>query len=179
MGTTAYPGAVDDFAGSSPTNLADADSTGRTHSERHDDMEAAMEAVQAKIVGADWTSYTPTLTGFTPGNGTATGAYTLTGELCTFWAKFVFGSTSAAATAAPKLSLPFTASADSNSWPIGGYFHDVSVNIFVSYTYISAGASVATFSRHMTDQVQLCSTTLPFTWAVNDVINCYGTYKIA
>lgn len=48
-GTSSYPGALDDFAESSPTNLGDDDSTGRTHSERHDDLEAAMEAVQGEL----------------------------------------------------------------------------------------------------------------------------------
>jgi hypothetical protein len=46
MGTTAFPGSVDDFATTSPTNTGDDDSTGRTHSERHNDTEAAMESVQ-------------------------------------------------------------------------------------------------------------------------------------
>jgi hypothetical protein len=46
MGTTNFPASADDFAGTSPSNLGDDDSTGRTHSERHDDLEAAMEAVQ-------------------------------------------------------------------------------------------------------------------------------------
>jgi hypothetical protein len=49
-GTTTFPGAVDDFATASPTNLGDADSKGRTHDERHDDMEAAMEAVQTVAI---------------------------------------------------------------------------------------------------------------------------------
>ena len=53
MGPTAFPGAADDFATTSPTNLPDDDSKGRTHSERHDDMEAAMEAVQDWVLGAD------------------------------------------------------------------------------------------------------------------------------
>jgi len=48
-GTSAYPSALDDFAEASPTNLGDDDSTGRNHSERHDDIEAAMEAVQAEL----------------------------------------------------------------------------------------------------------------------------------
>lgn len=48
-GTSAYPGALDDFALASPTNLGDSDIKGRTHSERSDDMEAAMEAVQAEL----------------------------------------------------------------------------------------------------------------------------------
>lgn len=53
MGTTAFPGAADDFATTSPTNLGDDDSKGRTHSERHDDMESAMEAVQGYVIGAE------------------------------------------------------------------------------------------------------------------------------
>jgi hypothetical protein len=48
-GTSSYPGGLDNFAAASPTNLGDDDATGRTHSERHDDLEAAMEAVQAEL----------------------------------------------------------------------------------------------------------------------------------
>lgn len=49
MGTTSYPGALDDFSTTSPTNLGDDDSKGRKHDERHDDMESAMEAVQTAL----------------------------------------------------------------------------------------------------------------------------------
>lgn len=48
-GSSVYPGALDNFAEESPTNLGDNDSTSRTHSERHDDLEAAMEAVQGEL----------------------------------------------------------------------------------------------------------------------------------
>ncbi len=48
-GSTLYPGALDNFAEESPTNLGDNDSTSRTHSERHDDIESAMEAVQGEL----------------------------------------------------------------------------------------------------------------------------------
>ena len=48
-GVTAYPGALDNFSEVSPTNLGDSDSTGRTHSERHDDVEAAVEAVETEL----------------------------------------------------------------------------------------------------------------------------------
>lgn len=48
-GSSVYPGALDNFAEASPTNLGDNDSTGRTHSERHDDVEAAVEAVQGEL----------------------------------------------------------------------------------------------------------------------------------
>lgn len=53
MGTTTFPTSADTFATASPTNLGDDDSTGRTHSERHDDMGAAMNAVQSYLVGAE------------------------------------------------------------------------------------------------------------------------------
>ena len=49
MGTSVYPGALDDFAEASPPYLADDDTTGRDHPARHDDMEAAMEAVQGEL----------------------------------------------------------------------------------------------------------------------------------
>jgi len=48
MGTN-YPGGLDNFAGTSPTYMADDDTTGRTHPERHDDVELAMEAVQTEL----------------------------------------------------------------------------------------------------------------------------------
>lgn len=49
MGTTNYPNGLDDFAGASPPNLGDNDVTGRKHAKRHDDIESAMEAVQAEL----------------------------------------------------------------------------------------------------------------------------------
>ncbi len=48
-GSSAYPGALDDFALASPTNLGDSDIKGRTHSERHDDIEAAVEAIETEL----------------------------------------------------------------------------------------------------------------------------------
>lgn len=48
-GTSSYPGALDSFAAASPTNLGDNDTTGRNHAERHDDLEAAVEAIQGEL----------------------------------------------------------------------------------------------------------------------------------
>lgn len=48
-GVSGYPASIDNFSASSPTNLGDLDSTGRNHAKRHDDLEAAMEAVQAEL----------------------------------------------------------------------------------------------------------------------------------
>jgi len=48
-GTSNYPGALDDFAETSPTNLGDPDITGRTHSERHDDIETAVQNIEIEL----------------------------------------------------------------------------------------------------------------------------------
>ena len=48
-GSSAYPGAIDNFAEASPTNLGDNDATGRTHTERHDDVEAAVENIEDEL----------------------------------------------------------------------------------------------------------------------------------
>jgi hypothetical protein len=57
-GNTSFPGAVDGFSKNTPTPTTTttdtADSTGRKHAERHDDMEAAMEAVQTYLLATGW-----------------------------------------------------------------------------------------------------------------------------
>jgi hypothetical protein len=47
---TSFPGSVDDFAEASPQKQNTADSTGRTHSERHNDVESAVEAIETYVL---------------------------------------------------------------------------------------------------------------------------------
>lgn len=68
-GATNFPGSADDFAEASPTNLGTEDASGRTHSERHDDMEAAMEAVQAYVLALSPTVYVSETEPGTPSDG--------------------------------------------------------------------------------------------------------------
>jgi hypothetical protein len=48
-GTSAYPASLDTFSKSSPATLNAADSKGRTHAERHDDLEAAVANTQTEL----------------------------------------------------------------------------------------------------------------------------------
>ena len=48
MGSS-YPSGLDNFAEASPSNLGDSDTSGRTHSERHDDVEAAVEQIEETL----------------------------------------------------------------------------------------------------------------------------------
>jgi hypothetical protein len=50
VGTTNFPTGPDDFSTATPTLQNTEDSTGRVHSERHDDMAAAMMAVQEYVL---------------------------------------------------------------------------------------------------------------------------------
>lgn len=49
-GTTDFPAGVDDFAAASPANLSNTDTSGRTHSQRHDDSEAALIAIETQVL---------------------------------------------------------------------------------------------------------------------------------
>lgn len=136
----------------------------------------------AAVAGA-WTSYTPTLTGFTPGNGTASGAYLRVGKLVIFRAKFVFGSTSAGASATPFLTLPVTAA----TAEYGGFLSGVFYNTSGSQTYLAVCRRAGTtssvgFSIPGTSGVATAPTaTTPFgeAWATGDIIEVSGTYEAA
>jgi hypothetical protein len=46
---SSYPGGLDTFASTSPANTGQADTTGRTQSQRFHDMGAAIMAIQAEL----------------------------------------------------------------------------------------------------------------------------------
>jgi hypothetical protein len=123
-----------------------------------------------------WTAYTPTLSVFTPGNGTATGAYLRVNKMVVFRASFTFGSTSAAAAGQPTLTLPVTLT---GTGPVYGRFVDTSAS-----GYYDAGVSVGitTVGLLVTGTNGLltnCSTTFPFVWATGDSLSVSGVYEAA
>lgn len=124
-----------------------------------------------------WTSYTPTLGVFTAGNGTATGAYMQVGKLVVFRAKFVLGSTSAAASGAPTLTLPVTATGDIVT--LEGQFYDSSGTAWYGAGTIFTSTAVALAVRGTNDVYANCSTTSPFTWATGDSLRVGGVYEAA
>jgi hypothetical protein len=126
------------------------------------------------------TAYTPTITGFTQGNGTVAGRYTQIGKWVWFEATFTFGTTSAAATAAPTCSLPVTASATATSTSLThGLFVDTGVN---TYRAIGSLVSTTTCGAYINGTSGLytnCTTTTPFTWGSTDVVCWTGIYAAA
>jgi len=64
MGTSVYPGSLDNFATTSPAQLVNVDSTGRDHDARHDDLEAAVENIEAELgtnPSSSWSTVTARL----------------------------------------------------------------------------------------------------------------------
>lgn len=148
-------------------------------------LDGVTSSLQTQIDGkfttpGAWTSYTPTLTGFSLGAGTAAGAFTRIGRTIHFWSRFSLGSGFSTPSAGIATSLPVSASAGaqvstlavvtyisigSNNWvgAIGGY----STNTLIGYVLGTSGA------------VALPTSTVPFTWKVGDEIRFSGTYEAA
>lgn len=124
-----------------------------------------------------WNAYTPTLTGWTTGaGGSFTGsAYTRLGSVVHFRALFTFGTGSAAAAAAPVMTLPVAAV------NYQGHFRAMFIDSTTTYYEASARlASTTTVAAYIIggSGVQTApSTTTPFTWGIGDQVLITGTYE--
>lgn len=143
-------------------------------------------------LGGAWTSFTPSLTGFgtlsiTQGNSTVSGSYIKVGRYVRFWAKWTFGSTTSfSGAAAPMVcSLPVTA-ANSQAAAAGvvctvvdngsAHYQFMTLNSDSTTTAVLVGPIVTSGTYGSQGNV---SGTVPFTWAVNDVVWWAGTYEAA
>ena len=127
------------------------------------------------------TPYTPTLTGFTPGNGTAAGRYIQVGKFVVFYASFTFGSTSAGAAATPTLSLPVSV-VGANFGVITGQFIDSSAgNIYQALPYQVAVGTVSLYIPGTSGLYTVPTSTTPFgaAWATGDSIVVRGVIEAA
>ena len=125
----------------------------------------------------EWTSYTPTLTNMTLGNGTLTASFTQIGKTVHTRIHFILGSTSSIDAINPLFSLPITAATyvANVDW-VGGvcmldtgtirHFGSVTMNSTTAILmFTSGGASL--------------SATVPMTWATGDSFGITFTYDAA
>jgi hypothetical protein len=141
---------------------------------------------EARLVVTDpfsaaWTSYTPTFTNLSVGNGTLIARYLKVGRAVWFNFTFQLGSTSSVSSDIA-VSLPVTASSNPGAFTVVGQFIDVSpLTVYpvvadagttgMNLRAINAAGTYATWA--------LTSATVPFTWATNDKILCSGFYEAA
>jgi hypothetical protein len=141
-------------------------------------------ADSTEATGLKWgggsTSYTPTLTSITIGNGTNVASYVRVGNIISIDGVITFGSTTSIAAGA-KISLPVNAKR-TKLISCTVHYEDVGTNNYIGYVYFDS-ASTARFYVVETggaySQFQSISGTIPFTFTTNDVIYYQFTYEVA
>lgn len=130
-------------------------------------------------LGADWASYTPSLSGLTIGDGTLTGAFVRIGDTVLFRVSIVFGSTTAI-TGNVTVGLPTTAA--SAAFVSTGMLEDSGSARYVAFTFATTtGVEIypldtsGTYGRLN----NVLSATVPFTWTTGDFIRLSGAYEAA
>lgn len=127
--------------------------------------------------GETWTTWTPTMTGLTQGNGTLVARYIQVGKIVNFFIRFTFGSTSSIT--GLNFTLPVTPS--QTRFPIYGLAEDTGVNSFPLYAEVDSATaycgSMAAGGTYVNGGG--FSGTIPFTWGNTDVFYYTGSYEVA
>ena len=133
-----------------------------------------------------WTTFVPTFTALTIGNGTFNYAkFKVIGKTAHVQVKFVLGSTSAV-TGDMRIDVPTAIQRISTSAPAQIYsiFRDVSTHIVHNVSSFASTSARETFLLRATNSsgTYLTSTntssTIPFTWTTNDEIQFSATYEV-
>lgn len=138
--------------------------------------------------GTSWTytSYSPTLTNLTVGNGTMVAYYKQVGKLVHYWGNFTLGSTSTVGTN-PQITVPVTINSSAiianENFEYGqAHYQDTGVAAYnglvradstTAFTFTAYNSS-ATYLSHAT-----VTATTPFTFGTNDKIQWNSVYPAA
>jgi hypothetical protein len=131
-----------------------------------------------------WTTYSPTLTGVTVGNGTSTWRYATSGKITFVYGSIKFGSTSSM-TAALTFTLPNTISQSNTQYHQIGYveMEDAGTTSFfgvANYYSIQNRVDINVYNAAGTYLGQSnTSSTVPFTWTTNDSFDVMCWYQEA
>ena len=136
------------------------------------------QATGMKWGSGAWTTWTPTFSNLTVGNGTTTARYQQTASTINFSLKFVFGSTSAML-GSPNFTMPIAAASVA---AFSCYILDIGVASYAATGYFPVGSSLyldlidTTSSRALSAPF---SATSPFTWGSGDFFSISGSYEVA
>jgi hypothetical protein len=132
--------------------------------------------LNSAVGNAAWTTYTPTVSGITIGNGTWASSYMQIGKTVFLKIRFTLGSTSAI-TGASTFSLPVTAT---------GFGYGVAnLNRGANFAGVAAISGTTNVVANAVDSsvnyaTQRSTTaTIPGTWAASDVISISIAYEAA
>ena len=132
---------------------------------------------------SNWTTWTPTWTNLTVGNGTVTARYTQDNKVVIATLELVFGSTTSITSNNPRFSLPVTAVSASSAInrSFGSYWDSANIHYPASCEFFSTSA--INFQTYKSDSTYVqnaaLTTTAPFTWGTNDYIYVTTIYEAA
>jgi hypothetical protein len=156
-----------------------------SHSAQHTNANDAIEAIESFVLGITgnaWTSYTPTFTNLTVGNGTINAAYNQIGKSVTVRISFTWGSTTSATSSPTTVSLPVTSKSVGTSYGVGtAYMENSGIAGYV--TSITINTATSNFAFPVIGTNGLISTNVtglqPFTWGTADFFQTIFTYEAA
>lgn len=136
---------------------------------------------QSSTTQFPWTTWNPTYSNITVGNGTITARYQQIGKTVNFYWRFLFGSTSAFTGSPATLTLPISPAY------VNGLFQDVEIEdsgtaYFSGFGALRSGPVLQLGIINTTGTysgLNLVSATAPMTWTTNDNIQIRGTYEAA
>ena len=132
--------------------------------------------------GGSWTTWTPTATNYTKGNGTETARYLDVNGTIFFFYKFVLGSTSSI-TGEPSTSLPASVKSGQGDAQIYGIIRDAGTTTFEgSWNIDQPNSKIVWYAANSSSTYTNFSnvnTTVPMTWTTNDFIAILGWYEKA
>ena len=141
---------------------------------------ASGEATGLKWAGA-WTTWTPTHTNITIGNGTVTSKYAQVGKVVFFEYNLQWGSTTSITGGGPSFTLPVAAS--SNNFFYNGNILDAGITNYAGASDVSAGGNTSYFKFVRASgtyaQGESITSTTPMTWGTGDVFTVAGNYQVA
>jgi hypothetical protein len=129
--------------------------------------------------GGGWTTWTPTYTNMTIGNGSSVARYVKIGKTVHWYLRFTFGSTSSFG-AYTAFTLPSTPIANF-AYNARGLLRDEGV-IWRFASAIVDGSTVYPNVENVSGTYSSdasVSSTVPFTWGTNDFLQLAGTYEEA
>jgi hypothetical protein len=132
-------------------------------------------------IQAAWTSYTPTLTNVTLGNGTLAGAYLQIGKTIHYRALLTFGSTTVVS-GSIQFALPVAANANQTggNYPLGiSTMKGTSSTVYGWARMLASNTGIAPVYNTAATTSSDCTATAPYTWASTNFIFVQGVYEAA
>jgi len=148
-------------------------------------INAALDALDAQVGGA-WTSWSPTWTNLSVGNGTVVAKYARIGKLVHARLSLVFGSTTSVS-GSVSFSLPVTRVANAGTATVSPMglvrLFDTSAGFALEGTIVNAstttGQAIVWDTSGTYAKGAALSSTVPFTWATGDEIGAQFLYEAA